>query len=481
MTVADDAPAAAPDFVVVANRLPVDLRTDRRGRPRVRRAPGGLVTALEPVLRGGSGAWVGWPGGVDTAPAPFVDDRLALHPVALSAQEVEEYYEGFANATLWPLFHDLIVTPRYDRRWWHGYRAVNRRFAEETAAVAADGATVWVQDYQLLLVPRMLRELRPDLTIGFFLHIPFPPTELFLQLPWRREIVEGMLGADLIGFQLAGGADNFLALTRRLLGHRTSRAAVRADRPGTVQVDARTACVGAFPISIDTAAVDRSARSAANRRRAAQLRADLGRPGTLLLGVDRLDYTKGIDLRLHALEELIAEDRIDPSRVSLLQLATPSREQVAAYEHQRQVIEQQVSRLNGRYSTLAHPLVHYIHRPVDRQTLTAMFTAADVMLVTPLRDGMNLVAKEYVACRTDLDGALVLSEFAGAAAELTQAYQVNPHDLESIKDAIEAAMTVDAHEARRRMSALRRTVAGADVHRWARSFLGALHAPPAAD
>ncbi len=207
------------DFVVVANRLPVDLETPTDGGPPVwRRSPGGLVTAMETVLRSSGGAWVGWPGTPDVTVEPFEEDGLSLYPVELSAQEVEEYYEGFSNDTLWPLYHDALIPPTFDRRWWRTYRAVNKRFAEAAARAAAPGATVWVHDYQLQLVPRMLRELRPDVTIGFFLHIPFPPTELFLQLPWRKAIVDGLLGADLVGFHLPGGAQNFVYLANRLFG-----------------------------------------------------------------------------------------------------------------------------------------------------------------------------------------------------------------------------------------------------------------------
>ena len=218
------------DFVVVANRLPVDLERLPDGTTAWKRSPGGLVTALEPLLRRQRGAWVGWPGVADDDDdlddEPIVQDDLQLHPVRLSADDVAEYYEGFSNATLWPLYHDVIVKPMYHREWWDRYVDVNRRFAEATSRAAARGATVWVQDYQLQLVPKMLRELRPDLTIGFFLHIPFPPVELFMQLPWRTEIIEGLLGADLVGFHLAGGAQNFLFLSRQLLGANTSRGAV---------------------------------------------------------------------------------------------------------------------------------------------------------------------------------------------------------------------------------------------------------------
>src|ERR1700720_4775928 len=265
------------DFMVVANRLPVDLEWLPQGTTTWKRSPGGLVTALEPLLRRQRGAWVGWPGvvdaDVDMDDAPIVQDELRLQPVRLSADDVVEYYEGFSNATLWPLYHDVIVKPIYHREWWERYVEVNRRFANAASQAAARGATVWVQDYQLQLVPKMLRELRPDLTIGFFLHIPFPPVELFMQLPWRTEIVEGLLGADLVGFHLTGGAQNFLILSRRLVGANTSRGSFGVRSPSAeVDLDKRTVRVGAFPISIDSGALAQAARDRNIKRRVREIR-----------------------------------------------------------------------------------------------------------------------------------------------------------------------------------------------------------------
>lgn len=473
------------DFVVVANRLPVDAERQPDGSVTWKRSPGGLVTALEPLLRKQRGAWLGWPGIVDSPDAPvepIVEEGLQLYPVPLTETDVGEYYEGFSNATLWPLYHDVMVKPIYHREWWDRYVEVNRRFAEETSRAAAEGATVWVQDYQLQLVPKMLRMLRPDLTIGFFLHIPFPPVELFMQLPWRTEIVEGLLGADLVGFHLPGGAENFLYLSRRLVGAPTSRASVGVrSRMGEVQVGFRTVKVGAFPISIDSAELDQLGRNRDIRRRAKEIRIELGNPRKILLGVDRLDYTKGIGVRLKAFTELLEENRVKGHDAVFVQLATPSRERVDSYRVLRNEIEQQVGHINGEFSEVGHPVLHYLHRPIPRDELIAFFVAADVMLVTPLRDGMNLVAKEYVACRSDLGGALVLSEFTGAAAELRQAYLTNPHDLEGVKDTIESALNQSEEEGRRRMRSLRRQVLAHDVDRWARAFLDALAHTKSAD
>jgi trehalose 6-phosphate synthase len=462
------------EFVVVANRLPVDVEELPDGSQRWKQSPGGLVTAIAPMLRSREGAWVGWPGTPDVELDPFVDGGMQLHPVSMSEQEVEDYYEGFSNGTLWPLYHDVIVPPAFHRHWWQAYVKINERFANATAEVAAQGATVWVQDYQLQLLPAMLRELRPDLRIGFFLHIPFPPTELFMQLPWRRRIVEGLLGADLVGFHTPGGARNF-----RLLAARLTDAHAGPGR-NEVTFGDRVVKLGAFPISIDSKELDKLAAQPEVLERAKQLRSDLGDPDKVILGVDRLDYTKGIVVRLRAFEELLVEERIDESTV-MIQIATPSRERVEHYTRMRNDIEQTVGRINGAYSRVGHPVLHYLHQSLPREELVAFFAAADVMLVTPLRDGMNLVAKEYVASRHDEGGVLVLSEFAGAAIELKDAVLVNPHDTDGVKDALHTALTMGPAEAKRRMRAMRRQVLTHDVDRWARAFLDALGLPSADD
>ena len=460
------------DFLVVANRLPLDLERLKDGTQRWRSSPGGLVSALEPFLRSRKGAWVGWSGQPDLDLDPFEDEGLSMHPVRLSSAEIRDYYEGFSNATLWPLYHDVVVKPVFERSWWDRYVEVNQRFADAAATAAAPGATVWVQDYHLQLVPAMLREKRPDLRIGFFLHIPFPPVELFMQLPWRTEIVRGLLGADVVGFQMPLGAQNFLWLARQLLGLEPSRAGVKVpSHPGSVPLDGRQVRVGAFPISIDAASFDRMSRQPRVAEHAQQMRSEMGDPEHLLLGVDRLDYTKGIDVRLRALRELLVAKRVDPESVAMVQVAIPSRERVGQYKAMRRSIEEQVGRLNGEFGQVGRPIVHYLHQPVDREELVALYCATDVMVVTPLRDGMNLVCKEYVATRRGLDGVLVLSEFAGAATELTDALLVNPYDLDGVVQALERALTMDPIEERMRMRTMHRQVMTHDVGRWARSFL----------
>ncbi|GAA4197538.1 hypothetical protein GCM10022219_25580 [Microbacterium oryzae] len=459
------------DLVVVANRLPVDRIQDESGQPAWRRSPGGLVTALEQVMQKVDGAWVGWAGKPGLQVDPFDFDGTHLVPVELSEEELEDYYEGFANGTIWPLYHDVIATPVYKRRWWDAYVRVNRRFAEAAAEVVDEGGFVWVQDYQLQLVPQMLRELRPDVIIGYFHHIPFPAYGLYAQLPWRRQVVEGLLGADVIGFQRAADAGNFQRSVRRILRYGTKRESITIPQPdGT----ARTAIAKPYPISIDAQSFIELAQDPAIRARAVEIREQLGNPSKILLGVDRLDYTKGIRHRLKAFGELLDDGRVEVGDVTLVQVASPSRPGVEAYQELRDEIELTVGRINGDYDTIHHTAIRYLHQGFPREEMVALYLAADVMLVTALRDGMNLVAKEYVAVHADNRGVLVLSEFTGAADELTSALLINPHDIGGMKDTIMRAIEMPAAEQSRRMRSMRRRVLENDVERWGRRFLADL-------
>ena len=452
------------DLVIVANRLPVDRVVGPDGEVSWRRSPGGLVSALEPVMRQNDGAWVGWPGDTGEEDDPFVQDGLQLVPIAMSQREYEEFYEGFSNGTLWPLYHDLVAKPEIHREWWDAYVDVNQRFAEAAATVAKKDAVVWIQDYQLQLVPALLRELRPDLRIGFYLHIPFPPAELFSQLPWRRQILEGLLGADLVGFQLPGAAQNFVRLVRQRVGHKTHRDSVYLP-------DGRMVTAKAFPISIDCEHFEGLARSPAVEQRAHEIRSDLGHPRKVFLGIDRLDYTKGIYARLRAFSELIRDGHIGVEDATFVQVASPSRERVEQYRRLRDEIDRLVGHVNGELGRIGRPAIVYLNNSFPQHEMAALYRAADVMVVTPLRDGMNLVAKEYVACRYDGDGALVLSEFAGAAEELRQAWLVNPYDINGMKDTMLEAFHAGEKERAKRMRAMRKTVAENNVNTWATNFL----------
>ncbi|MCU1500855.1 MAG: otsA [Ilumatobacteraceae bacterium] len=451
-------------LVVVANRLPVAL-VDGEWRS----SPGGLVRALLGFLRPTAALWVGWAGTADEPQAEFASDGIDVATISLAAEQIRGYYDSISNDAIWPLYHDALRTSTYDNDDWRIYAEVNERFATRTAEVAAEGAVVWVHDYQLQLVPAMLRRLRPDLRIGFFLHIPFPPQELFMRFPWREEVLEGMLGADLIGFQRRVAAENFISLAHRLVDAEVVDDGVRT-------ADGRFVRVGSFPVSIDIDEVAGIAADPVTVKAAARIRRRLGDPPTVLLGVDRLDYTKGIGERLTAFGELLRNRAIAhavPGRpeVVLVQIAVPSRENVGDYQAQREHVEQLVGAVNGEFATLGYPAVHYLHRSLPLDQLIALYLATDVMVVTPLRDGMNLVAKEFVAARGVGDGVLVLSEFAGAADEFTDAVIVNPHDPHALVEAMETAIAMPRDEAIRRMSALQDALLANDAQHWAASFL----------
>lgn len=459
-------------LIVVANRLPVN-RVKKKGRMAWETSPGGLVSALKPFLTETGGSWVGWSGSAGKAPAPFTHENIQIRPVSVTAEQVEKFYAGFSNATLWPLYHDCVRTPQFHRRWWWPYVDVNRQFAEATAAEANPGDTVWVHDYQLQLVPAMLREMMPDVRIGFFLHIPFPPLELFAQLPWRREILTGIMGADIAGFQTPQGAKNFSAACKRY-----------AEATGTdskLEHRGHTVISKAYPISIDIEHIEEAISSDKVKSRSEELRRDLAssRKGErkILLGVDRLDYTKGIEIRLRAYEELLRRGAHTVDDCVMVQVAVPSRETVGEYAELRAFVERLTGRINGEYGEAGRTAVHYFRRNLDFTELLAFYRAADVMLVTPLRDGMNLVAKEYVIAKTghERSGTLVLSEFAGAANELGGgALLVNPHDVDGLAATMDVSLTMPESEAHRRMGLLQRAVRKNDVYGWADGFLEAL-------
>jgi trehalose 6-phosphate synthase len=453
-------------LVVVANRLPLDDNAAPDGACEWRRSPGGLASALHAILQQTPATWIGWAGGINGAPPVSDIGTLRIRPVALSEEDLRGYYEGFANSTLWPLYHDAVEQPVFDRGWWETYRDVNRRFAETAAEVAGPGAAIWIQDYHLQLVPQLLRELRPDVLIGFFLHVPFPPPELFMQLPRRVELLRGMLGADLVGFQRPQAAHNVAQLATKLLGARST--------DDQITLDDRVVRTGAFPVSIDVTEMQALSARPDVVEHAVQLRADLGLPRRVLLSVDRLDYTKGIEHRLTAYSELLRDGRVKVRDTVMVQVAVPSRERVDSYRVLRDRIEGEVGRINGEYGRVGEPAIHYLNQPFDRVDLAALYRTADVMVVTPLRDGMNLVAKEYVAARSSGTGALVLSEFAGAAAEFSDAFLVNPHDVDGLKATLLDAMEADPADLQRRMRGMREHLAHHDILAWARAYLTAL-------
>ena len=467
-------------LLIVSNRLPIAASLADDGTVRLSAASGGLATGLRPWHEGAGGLWIGWPG--DTS--RFSDEQYAqlqldlaarnIVPVNLSEDHVNRYYHGFANRVLWPVFHYLIDRVPVDATGWDAYGQVNQAFADAVAAQYRPGDTIWVHDYQLMLLPALLRAQLPDARIGFFLHIPFPSSEVFRTLPWRRELLDGLLGADLVGFHTFAYLRHFVASLLHVEG-------VEADID-RVRVGQREVRVAVFPMGVDAPMLERQAQDPETRADAARIRDEAG-GRRILLGVDRLDYTKGIPRRLQAIERLLTTAPELRDTIRYIQVAVPSRGEVDSYQRFRRQVEEAVGRINGTCGTVRSTPVHYVHQSVSMRELVALYLAADVMLVTPLRDGMNLVAKEFLASRVDEDGVLVLSEFAGAAAELAEATVVNPYDVEGVADAIRQALGMTPAERRARIVPMRRRVIDHDVHSWAADFLARLDetAQPPAD
>jgi trehalose 6-phosphate synthase/phosphatase len=461
-------------LLIVANRLPVTVQAADGGGLSFVDSAGGVATGLRAAYQESGGLWIGWPGEIPRASAAErqrLDRHLAersIVPIYLSPHEVKQYYENFANGVIWPLCHYMLERIPLDAKGWDVYRQVNEKFADATAHVYRPGDVVWVHDYQLLLVPGMLRERLPDARIGFFLHIPFPSTEIFRTLPWRDALLEGMLGADLIGFHTGSYARHFITALRHLLGVPTE--VHRAF------YDGREIRVEALPMGIDVASFEALSASPDVQAEATRVVTESG-GCRIVLGVDRLDYTKGIPRRMLAFERLLERRPDLRERVRLIQVAVPTRSGVEHYQAFRRSLDEMIGRINAAYGTLTAMPVHYLYRSLPPEQLVALYRAADVMLVTPLRDGMNLVAKEFIASRTDDDGVLVLSEFAGAASELGEALIVNPYDIDGVASAMETALEMREPERRTRMRALRSRVRQLDVQRWVDAFVQPLCEP----
>jgi alpha,alpha-trehalose-phosphate synthase [UDP-forming] len=465
-------PRGERTLVLVANRAPSRPQVAREGDTNVSCA-GGLAAVLGPMADQPGTLWVA---GADT-PIPDGFESPTLHPVALSPDDVEGYYTGFANTTVWPLYHDAIRPSRFEPAWWEAYADVNRRFAKQVARVAPTGSVVWIHDYHFQLVPALVRRRRPDVSVGFFLHIPFPAPDLFRRLPWRDELLRGLLGSHLIGFQDDRSTANFVDACRSIgasiefpgngsSGGLGSGTVVRHDHGATT--------VGTFPIGIDAAAISTLAQQPEAQAAAEELRASLGRPRHVLLGIDRLDYTKGIDVRLLAFRDLLEAGRIQPGEAVFVQVGTPTRAGVPGYREEQERVQHLVGEINGRFGQPGWTPVCFLHRTFAMEEVVGLYRAADVMVVTPLRDGMNLVAKEYVATRHDGTGALVLSEFAGAADQLRAAVLVNPYDRRDVAAGLSDGMRTADGGWRDRMWTMRRVVSSQSNEWWTRRFLGTL-------
>ncbi len=453
-------------ILLASNRLPVTLTSGPEGHA-LAPSSGGLATALREVHAEGQGRWIGWVGDLARVPdkargaieADLSERRLV--PVPLSASEVALYYDGFSNAVLWPLFHYLLEKVRLDAgSEWRAYKAVNERFADVIANELRPGDTVWIHDYQLMLVPQYLRRRVPDARIGFFLHVPWPASDVFRILPSREEIVEGVLGADLIGLHTEAYRQNFMHSAAKVLNLDLGTDAIIWEE--------REVRIGVYPISIDVAEFERSSPEV--DRMVEQLRKGTEGKKTVL-GVDRLDYTKGVPRRLLALDRLLEREPQLKSKVHMIQIAVPTREKIDSYAELRSEVNELVGRINSQHGSPTSSPLQSLYRSVGQDELLALYRAADVLMVTPLRDGMNLVAKEFVAARIDAEGVLVLSEFAGAASELDAALIVNPYDIGAMANTLRRALVMSTAEQRVRMNRLRAAVKANTVQEWARAFL----------
>jgi len=454
--------------LIVSNRLPVTVRADADGVD-VQPSVGGVATGLLGPHERSGGLWIGWSGLVEPLPekdAAALAERLEamrLVQVPLTAEEVHRYYESYSNGVLWPLFHYFASELPLEIGGFDDYERVNRRFADAVVEHHRPGDLIWIQDYHLMRVPALVRARVPDARIGFFLHIPFPSSETFRILPQREQILEGLLGADLVGFHTAAYVRHFSSSVLRTTGAWTD-----VDR---IPWRGREVRLGVFPMGVDAGHWRELSGDPAVLEEMKNVRSGSER---LLVGIDRLDYTKGISRRLLAYERLLLDHPELCEHVRMVQVAVPSRTGVGAYQGLRETVDSLVGRINGRFATSTWSPVRYLARGLSPPEVTALYRAADVLVVTPIRDGMNLVAKEFIAARTDGDGVLVLSEFTGAAAELAEALLVNPYDLEGSADALWRALQMPEEERRIRMAALRARVETYDVHRWAREFLARL-------
>jgi len=462
---------AAPRLLVVSNRAPIEVTGGKERR--VRRTVGGLASALDDAIRRRSGSWIAWTGVADVIQPAETGLDYPITSVSLTDREVDHYYAGFSNQVLWPLCHMFLDRCRFKPEYWKAYQTANAQFAAVVRKVAEPGDLVWINDFHLCLVPDLLRSERSDLKLGVFWHTPFPPEPIFGVLAWRRELLQGLLGADLIGVQTEADVANFLDCARKHAD------CVVDEASACVRVGDRVVRVVALPVGIDAAGFEHRAADDDILEQRDQLRAAIGAE-VLLLGVDRLDYTKGILERLRGYEMFLERHPRWRRRCSFIQMTVPSRDRVSEYQEMKRAIDETVGRIMGRFTKAGRSPIVYLYRGVDQNRLTAYYAAADVALVTPLRDGMNLVAKEFVACHAAAGaGTLVLSEFAGAARGMPEALLVNPYDPEDIARAIEAAVTMPYPEREARMQALAIRVRTHDLGWWTDAFLTLLGDPTA--
>lgn len=467
--------------IIISNRLPVQLEIDKN---HVKASPsvGGLATGMKSVHKESNGLWIGWSGLVSEDLNPILKEKVTAEldknqcaAVDLTENEVDGFYFGFSNKTIWPLFHYFMEYAEFELSDWEIYKSVNQKFAKEAIAHYEDGDTIWIHDYQLLLLPHYIRKLKPEVSIGFFLHIPFPSFEVFRTMPWREEILEGMLGANVLGFHTYEYERHFLSSVQRILGHSIDF--------NNIILEDRKVIVDSFPMGIDynkfaNAAVKNNALKELDKSHI-QIEIDkhLSMDGetSLVLSIDRLDYTKGIPSRLLAFEYFLEKYPQFKGKVRLVMLAVPSRSNVPQYQLLKNEVDQLVGRINGKFSDVGWTPIWYFYRSLPFENLINLYTSCDVALLTPLRDGMNLVAKEYIACREDQSGVLILSEMTGASQEMSEALLINPNNYEQVSDALKYALEMPLEEQKERNKALQKRLKRYNVERWAKDFMEALN------
>jgi trehalose 6-phosphate synthase/phosphatase len=452
-------------LIIIANRLPVRFEKTSEGL-RCQNSEGGLATGLASLNSEFVQSWVGWPG-------IYVKDEMeekeivaqmdkSYHPVFLTKKEIDRYYKGFSNETLWPLFHYFMNYTHFNTNNWEAYKSVNKKFCEKILEIIEEGDILWVQDYHLMLLPKLLREaLNSSNAIGFFLHIPFPSYELFRTLPWRKELLEGMLGSDLVGFHTFEYLQNFTNTVYRILGYE--------NKLGSINTDGRMTYTDAFPMSINFEKFNTASDNEQVTERLKTFRNKFGKV-KLILSVDRLDYTKGIPNRLKAFDCLLKKFPELKGNVSLIMLTVPSRDNVGEYKKLKIEVDEIVGNMNGQHSTLTWTPIHYFYRSISFEQLIALYNLADICFVTPLRDGMNLVAKEYVASKNHGNGVLILSEMAGSAIELDGALLVNPNDENNMVDALYTALNMEKSEQHQRLEKMKQHIKNNTVDKWASNF-----------
>ena len=466
--------------IIISNRLPVQLEIHKNkiiATPSV----GGLATGMKSVHRDSNGIWIGWSGLNDDDLTPElqnqIDNELEKHQCAsvnLSKNEVDGFYFGFSNKTIWPLFHYFMEYAEFDAQDWETYKEVNRKFADKVLENVAEGDTVWVHDYQLLLLPQYIKEKRPDVSVGFFLHIPFPSFEVFRTLPWREELLEGMLGADLLGFHTYEYERHFLSSVQRLLGYNSNF--------NNIILEDREVKVDSFPMGIDYEKFSNAAKinNHLNEKEKSDVQIEIDRHlsndgnTTLILSIDRLDYTKGIPNRLLAFEHFLDTYPQFRGKARLVMLAVPSRSNVPQYQLLKNEVDQLVGRINGKYSEINWTPIWYFYRSLPFENLINLYTSCDIALLTPLRDGMNLVAKEYIACREDKTGVLILSEMTGASQEMSESLLINPNDYDKVAETLKRAIEMPKEEQIVRNTALQKRLKRYNVERWSSDFMETL-------